>query len=81
MGAGRIGYRVLQRLHPFGVKLHYTDYYRLSSSKVKVVGYAIVCLSGTLGEKYRRKKQRKGEEGAGSLERKAIVTDFDLLFN
>jgi len=30
VGAGRIGYRVLQRLKPFDVTLHYTDYYRLT---------------------------------------------------
>jgi lactate dehydrogenase-like 2-hydroxyacid dehydrogenase len=30
VAAGRIGYRVLQRLKPFDVKLHYYDKYRLS---------------------------------------------------
>jgi len=30
VGAGRIGYRVLQRLHPFDVQLHYYDKIRLS---------------------------------------------------
>jgi formate dehydrogenase len=29
VGAGRIGFRVLQRLHPFDVGLHYTELYRL----------------------------------------------------
>ena len=29
VAAGRIGYRVLQRLKPFDVKLHYTDKFRL----------------------------------------------------
>ena len=30
-GAGRIGLAVLRRLHPFDVKLHYTDKYRLDA--------------------------------------------------
>jgi len=30
VAAGRIGYRVLQRLKPFDVKLHYTDKFRLA---------------------------------------------------
>lgn len=31
VAAGRIGLAVLRRLHPFGVKLHYTDRHRLSA--------------------------------------------------
>ncbi len=35
VAAGRIGYRVLQRLKPFDVKLHYTDKIRLSPEQEK----------------------------------------------
>jgi len=35
VAAGRIGYRVLQRLKPFDVHLHYCDYQRLSSQQEK----------------------------------------------
>jgi formate dehydrogenase len=37
-GAGRIGTAVLRRLKPFGVKLHYTDRYRLPESVEKELG-------------------------------------------
>jgi formate dehydrogenase len=35
VAAGRIGYRVLQRLKPFDVHLHYTDKFRLPAEKEK----------------------------------------------
>jgi len=38
VGAGRIGYRVLQRLKPFDVKLHYYDIVRLSPQQEKELG-------------------------------------------
>uniref|UniRef100_A0A6A7G9V6 Formate dehydrogenase n=3 Tax=Hirondellea gigas TaxID=1518452 RepID=A0A6A7G9V6_9CRUS len=38
VAAGRIGYRVLQRLKPFNVDLHYTDYNRLSPEQEKELG-------------------------------------------
>jgi formate dehydrogenase len=37
-GAGRIGTAVLRRLKPFGVKLHYTDRYRLPESVEQELG-------------------------------------------
>jgi len=38
VGAGRIGYRVLQRLKPFDVHLHYYDSIRLPADAEKAVG-------------------------------------------
>jgi len=38
IGAGRIGVAVLKRLHPFDVKLHYTDQYRLPKDIEKKYG-------------------------------------------
>jgi len=38
VAAGRIGYRVLQRLKPFDVELHYTDYQRLSPEQEAELG-------------------------------------------
>jgi formate dehydrogenase len=38
VAAGRIGYRVLQRLKPFDVKLHYYDKYRLKPEQEKELG-------------------------------------------
>eukprot|EP00475_Leptophrys_vorax_P032816 TRINITY_DN5113_c0_g1_i1.p1 TRINITY_DN5113_c0_g1~~TRINITY_DN5113_c0_g1_i1.p1 ORF type:complete len:391 (+),score=103.58 TRINITY_DN5113_c0_g1_i1:51-1223(+) len=38
VAAGRIGLRVLQRLKPFDVKLHYTDKFRLPSEVEKELG-------------------------------------------
>ncbi|BBH53125.1 NAD-dependent formate dehydrogenase [Fluviispira sanaruensis] len=35
LGAGRIGLGILKRLNPFGVKLHYTDKYRLAKETEK----------------------------------------------
>jgi len=38
VAAGRIGYRVMQRLKPFDVKLHYYDKFRLSPAQEKELG-------------------------------------------
>lgn len=38
VGAGRIGQAVMRMLKPFGVKLHYTDQYRLSPAVEKELG-------------------------------------------
>jgi len=38
VAAGRIGYRVLQRLKPFDVKLHYYDKFRLKPEQEKELG-------------------------------------------
>jgi formate dehydrogenase len=38
VAAGRIGYRVMQRLKPFDVGLHYYDYARLSADQEKALG-------------------------------------------
>jgi formate dehydrogenase len=38
IGAGRIGQAVLRRLHPFGVKLHYADSWRLPESVEQELG-------------------------------------------
>jgi len=38
IAAGRIGYRVLQRLKPFDVGLHYTDYQKLSAEQEQALG-------------------------------------------
>jgi len=38
IAAGRIGYRVLQRLKPFDVGLHYTDYQRLTKEQEDSLG-------------------------------------------
>jgi len=38
VAAGRIGYRVLQRLKPFDVKLHYYDKFRLRPEQEKELG-------------------------------------------
>jgi formate dehydrogenase len=38
VAAGRIGYRVLQRLKPFDVKLHYCDYQRLTPEQERELG-------------------------------------------
>jgi formate dehydrogenase len=38
VGAGRIGLAVLRRLHPFDVKLHYTDRHRLPAEVEKELG-------------------------------------------
>jgi len=40
VAAGRIGYRVLQRLKPFDVKLHYTDKIKLKAEQEKALGVA-----------------------------------------
>jgi len=40
VAAGRIGYRVLQRLKPFAVKLHYTDKIRLKPQQEKALDVA-----------------------------------------